>query len=185
MSTLESPIRFVVVAVTAMAVIVAASNFLVQFPINDWITWGAFTYPVSFLVTDLTNRALGPVMARRVVYVGFVVGVTLSVFGATPRIAAASGSAFLVAQLIDIRIFDRLRRFNWWCPPLVSTSIASAIDTALFFALAFAFTAVPWVTLAVGDYVVKLVVALLMLLPFRALMTRADVVDGVQRTASN
>ena len=155
----------------AMVVLIVASNVLVQYQINDWLTWAAFTYPVCFLVTDLTNRALGAAAARRVVYVGFAVGVVLSIYFATPRIAVASGSAFLVAQLLDVVIFDRLRRGSWWRAPLISSSIASAVDTALFFAIAFAGTAVPWVTLGLGDYAVKLAMALAMLLPFRALMT--------------
>lgn len=157
--------------VAAMTLLVTASNVLVQYPINDWLTWAAFTYPVCFLVTDLTNRALGPAAARRVVLVGFAVGVLLSVILATPRIAFASGSAFLVAQLLDVAIFDRLRRGTWWQAPLVSSSVASAVDTALFFSLAFAGTAVPWITLGLGDYAAKLAMALAMLIPFRALMT--------------
>lgn len=154
----------------AMTLLVTVSNVLVQYPINDWLTWAAFTYPVCFLVTDLTNRSLGPAAARRVVLVGFAVGVLLSVYFATPRIAVASGSAFLVAQLLDVAIFDRLRRGTWWQAPLVSSSIASAVDTALFFSIAFAGTSVPWVTLGLGDFAVKLAMALAMLLPFRALM---------------
>ncbi len=160
----------VTLGVAAMAVIVAASNFLVQFPINDWLTYGAFTYPVSFLVTDLTNRALGPGRARRVVYAGFAIAVVLSAFLATPRIAIASGSAFLIAQLTDIFIFNRLRNAAWWRAPLVSSSIASAVDTALFFSLAFAGTGLPWSTWAIGDYAVKLAVAGAMLVPFRLLL---------------
>ena len=161
------PNRGVALGVLAMAVIVTTANITVQFPINDWLTWGAFTYPVSFLVTDLCNRAMGPRNARQVVYAGFVAAVVLSALLATPRIAIASGSAFLVAQLLDVQIFDRLRRNRrWWAPPLISSSIASAVDTALFFGVAFAGTTVPWVTLAIGDYFVKLGVALAMLLPF-------------------
>ena len=158
------------IGVAAMTVIVTVSNVLVQYAINDWLTWAAFTYPISFLVTDLTNRALGPKVARSVVYVGFAVGVALSVHYATWRIGLASGTAFLVAQLLDVQIFDRLRRMIWWQAPLVSSSIASALDTTVFFSLAFAGTAVPWVTLGLGDYAVKLAMALAMLLPFRALM---------------
>ena len=158
------------IGVAAMSALVATSNVLVQYPINDWLTWAAFTYPACFLVTDLTNRALGPVAARRVVYVGFALGVVLSVSLATWRIGLASGTAFLVAQLLDVRIFDRLRQAAWWRAPLVSSSLASALDTALFFSLAFAGTGVPWVTLALGDFVVKLAMALALLLPFRALM---------------
>jgi len=161
------PRQGVVLGVLAMAVIVTTANITVQYPINDWLTWGAFTYPVSFLVTDLCNRAMGPRSTRQVVYAGFVVAVALSALFATPRIAIASGSAFLVAQVLDVQIFDRLRRNRfWWAPPLISSSIASAVDTVLFFGVAFAGTAVPWVTLAIGDYFVKLGVALLMLLPF-------------------
>lgn len=163
--------RGVVLGVLAMTVIVAASNVLVQIPINDFLTWGAFTYPVAFLVTDLTNRALGAAKARQVVFAGFAMAVVLSAVLATPRIAIASGSAFLVAQLLDIGIFDRMRRAGaWWAPPLVSSSVASAVDTALFFSIAFVGTGVPWVTLGLGDYAVKLVLALSMLVPFRALM---------------
>ena len=154
----------------SMAVVVTASNVLVQFPINDWLTWGAFTYPVAFLVTDLTNRRFGVRRARTVIYVGFAVAVLLSVFAATPRIAVASGSAFLVAQLLDVMIFDRLRQRVWWCPPLVSSLLGSAVDTLLFFSLAFAATGLPWTTWAVGDFAAKLCVALAMLAPFRLLM---------------
>ena len=156
--------------ILAMAVVVTVSNIVVQYPINDWLTWGALTYPVAFLVTDLTNRALGPAVARRVVYVGFALAVAFSIHFAGPRIALASGSAFLVAQLLDIAIFDRLRRAVWWQAPLVSSSLASALDTAIFFALAFAGTSVPWVTLAIGDYGAKIAMALAMLIPFRMLM---------------
>ncbi len=150
-----------------MALVVTSANVLVMYPINDWLTWGAFTYPVSFLVTDLCNRVLGPRSARRVVYVGFVVAVILSTWLATPRIAIASGTAFLAAQVLDVQIFDRLRdSTRWWTPPLVSSSIASALDTVLFFSIAFAGTGLPWVTLALGDFLVKLGLAVVMLLPF-------------------
>jgi queuosine precursor transporter len=193
------------VAVAAMAAVVAASNYLVQFPVQaqlgginlaDLLTWGAFTYPVAFLVNDLTNRALGPERARQVVLVGFVLAVVLSVWLATPRIAIASGSAFLLAQLLDVSIFDRLRRGAWWQAPLISSVIGSVIDTALFFGVAFApafsgidalfgmedgslgFPApflgvgseVPlWVSLAAGDFCVKMAVALALLAPYGAL----------------
>lgn len=163
--------RGMLIGVAAMTVIVVASNYLVQFPVNDWITWGAFTYPIAFLVTDLTNRVFGPARARQVVYVGFVLAVVLSIALATPRIALASGTAFLVAQLLDVRIFDRLKeRGGWWTAPLVSSSIGSAIDTALFFSIAFAGTTVPWITLGLGDFAVKLALALSMLIPFRVMM---------------
>ncbi|MEX0759024.1 MAG: queuosine precursor transporter, partial [Tistlia sp.] len=127
-------------------------------------------YPVAFLVTDLCNRALGPGQARRVVYAGFALAVVLSIAFAGWRIALASGTAFLSAQLLDVTVFDRLRRLRWWQAPLISSTLASTLDTLLFFALAFAGTAVPWVTLALGDYAVKLLVALVLLIPFRALI---------------
>lgn len=167
------------IGLAAMAVVVTGSNVAVQYPINDWLTWGALTYPASFLVTDLVNRRLGPALARRVVYAGFALAVLLSIHFATARIATASGAAFLAAQLLDITIFDRLRRADWWKAPLLSSSLASALDTALFFSLAFAGTGLPWVTWALGDFGVKLAMALILLLPFRALMplTRASPSD--------
>ena len=134
-------------AVAAMAAVVAASNVLVQYPVQarlgalnlaDLLTWGAFTYPFAFLVTDLTNRSLGPAIARRVVLTGFTIAVLLSVWLATPRIAIASGTAFLAAQLLDVAIFHRLREGAWWRAPVASTIVASTVDTALFFSLAFA-----------------------------------------------
>jgi uncharacterized PurR-regulated membrane protein YhhQ (DUF165 family) len=164
--------RGMVVACIAMVAVVAASNYLVQFPLNDWLTWGAITYPLSFLVTDLTNRAFGPARARQVVYVGFAIGVALSILLADWRIAAASGTAFMVGQLLDISVFDRLRRADWWRAPLLGSVLGSIVDTALFFSLAFAGTPVPWVTLALGDLAVKLVLAIFFLAPFRALMGR-------------
>ena len=162
------------IAVTAMIVVVAGSNIAVQDPINDWLTWGALTYPVSFLVTDLVNRRLGPGRARRVAYVGFPLAVVLSIWLATPRIALASGTAFLTAQLLDVHVFDRLRRLPWWQAPLISTGLASIWDTALFFSLAFAGTGLPWVTWATGDLGAKWAMALVLLLPFRALMGPTD-----------
>lgn len=133
----------IALGIAAMVIVVTVSNIAVQYPINDWWTWGAFTYPVAFLVTDLTNRALGPGAARRVVYAGFALAVVLSIWLATPRIALASGTAFLAAQLLDIAIFDRLRRASWWRAPLVSSTLSSVLDTALFFSLAFAGTGDP------------------------------------------
>jgi hypothetical protein len=164
--------------IVAMMVFIAASNFLVQFPIDIGsvfdvpllITWGAFTYPATFLVTDLTNRRHGPVIARRVIYVGFAFGVALSVVLATPRIALASGTAFLVAQLLDVTVFNRLRRQIWWQPPLFASLLGSVADTAVFFSLAFAGTAVPWDLLAASDLVVKLAYALFALMPYRVYM---------------
>jgi uncharacterized PurR-regulated membrane protein YhhQ (DUF165 family) len=153
-----------------MVVVVCASNYLVQFAIHDWLTWGAFTYPFSFLVTDLTNRTYGPGRARLVVAVGFAFAVALSLWLAPWRIAVASGGAFLVAQLLDIQIFDRLRRQSWFLAPLISSGIASVLDTYIFFAGAFAGQDLPWHTWAVGDLAVKLAMALFMLAPFRLLM---------------
>lgn len=182
--------------VAAMAIVVVASNFLVQFPfahfgLQDLLTWGAFTYPVAFLVNDLTNRRYGPAAARKVVLVGFAIAVVLSAWLASPRIAIASGSAFLVAQLLDVAVFDRLRRQAWWIAPAISTLIGSVVDTVLFFSLAFADrfaaldtafgledgslgfavpflgTEVPlWVSLGVGDFGVKLIVGAVMLAPY-------------------
>ncbi len=161
-------LRSIALPVGAMVVVVAVSNVLVQFPINDWLTWGALTYPVSFLVTDLTTRLQGPTRARRVVLVGFVLAVLLSIWLATPRIALASGTAFLAGQLLDIAVFQRLRAGSWWRAPLVSSTVGSIVDTGLFFSLAFAGTELPWVTLALGDLAVKLALAVLALGPFRA-----------------
>ena len=164
-----------VAGVVAMTSVVAASNFLVQIQINDWLTWGSFSYPVAFLVTDLINRRVGPKAARRVIYVGFACGVVLSVYTSTERIALASGTAFLLAQLVDVWLYNRLRRIvTWWQTPLISSTVASTLDTALFFSLAFAFTEVPWVTLAIGDYGAKLAVACAMLIPFRLMMGERD-----------
>ena len=162
--------RDIAIFISAMVVVVTGSNILVQFAISDWLTLAAFTYPISFLVTDLTNRRLGPGAARRVVYSGFAVAVVLSALLATPRIAVASATAFLVAQLLDIHVFNRLRDRQWWTPPLVSSLLGSAIDTTLFFALAFAGTGVPWVTLGLGDFAIKVLMALVLLVPFRGLL---------------
>ena len=160
------------IAILAMTLTVVVSNVAVQYPINDWLTWGAFTYPFAFLVTDLTNRALGPEPARRIVYVGFALAVGLSAIVATPRIATASGTAFLMGQLADVAIFDRLRRVGWWRAPLISSGLASALDTVIFFSLAFAATGTPWVSWAIGDYGVKLLAAGCLLVPFRLVMAR-------------
>ena len=156
--------------VLAMTAVVALSNYAVQFPINDWLTWGALTYPVAFLVTDLTNRTLGPKAARIVIAAGFVLAVILSVWLATPRIALASGVAFLIAQLLDVAVFNRLRAGAWWRAPLASSILGSVVDTALFFSIAFAATGLPWITWALGDFGIKMLMAALLLLPFRLLM---------------
>ncbi|MBC9246061.1 VUT family protein [Paracoccus sp. 11-3] len=183
--------------ILAMAAIVVASNILVQFVLGDWLTWGAFTYPFAFLVTDVMNRVYGAASARRVVLAGFAVGVVCSLIAAgfdktTLRIAIASGTAFIVAQMLDIAIFDALRNGAWWKAPLMSSLIGSALDTALFFGIAFS-AALPhdantgwaneavsllgygpitplWVSLATADWMVKLCLALLALVPFRILV---------------
>ena len=165
-----------------MGVVVLSSNFLVQFPfnhlgLNEILTYGAFSYPVAFLITDLANRAYGKIIARKIVYLGFLIGIIFTLFFSTNfadlisiRIAIGSGSAFLVAQLLDIQIFDKLRKNSWYVAPLISSSIGSIVDTFLFFSIAFVGTVVPWVTLSLGDLAVKLFVALVMLLPFRLLI---------------
>ena len=161
-----------ITAMVAIGLVVLVSNIAVNHPINNWLTWGAFTYPIAFLVTDLSNRILGAAAARRVVYAGFAVGVSLSIVFAEPRIAVASGTAFLVAQLMDVWLFDKLRRGTWWRAPLISSVLASAVDTVIFFAGAFAFTGLPWVTWAAGDYGAKFAMAMILLLPFRAFVAR-------------
>ena len=156
--------------IAAMVFVVVLSNWAVQFPINDWLTWGAFTYPVVFLVTDLTNRALGPAAARRVAWAGFAVAVAVSLLVAPWRIAVASGSAFIAAQWLDIGVFNRLRQMSWWQAPLVGSLIASVLDTLIFFFLAFAGTESNWLALATGDLGTKWLMALLLLAPYRALL---------------
>ncbi len=193
--------------ILAMAAIVVASNILVQYPIGQWLTWGAFSYPLAFLVSDLVNRFQGVVAARRVVYAGFVVGLACSAIGTqiigefgplvTMRIAVGSGLAFLVGQLLDVALFDRLRRAAWWRAPFLSTLLGSTFDTVLFFSIAFssaliwlepsndvswAAESVPllgfgpvvplWVSLGMADWMVKVLVDLLALLPFRLAIAR-------------
>lgn len=155
-----------------MAFVIVLSNFLVQFPVGAWLTWGAFSYPLAFLVSDLTNRAVGPAAARRVAWTGFAVAVLVSLALAPWRIAAASGSAFIVSQMLDIVVFNRWRRQAWWKAPLIGSLVASCIDTAVFFFLAFAGTTVPWWQLAAGDLAVKALMAALLLAPYRALLPR-------------
>jgi len=159
-------------ATLAMAAVVLASNILVQFAINDWLTWGAFTYPVAYLVSDLVNRRFGPGVARRVAWFGFAVAIVASLALAPVRIALASGLAFIASQLLDIRVFDRLRRALWWRGPLIATVVASVLDSVVFWGVAFAGDDGPWLTWAAGDLMVKLAVGVLMLLPFRLLMGR-------------
>tara|TARA_B100001027_G_scaffold125441_1_gene86575 strand:- start:72 stop:593 length:522 start_codon:yes stop_codon:yes gene_type:complete len=164
-----------------MGIIVLASNFLVQFPVNhygleDVLTYGAFSYPVAFLITDLANRSYGKIAARKIVYLGFTIGVIFTLLFSTNfadlisvRIAIGSGTAFLVAQLLDVQIFDRLRKKQWFIAPLGSSLVGSTIDTFLFFSISFYSTGVPWVTLSLGDLAVKIFVAIVMLIPFRML----------------
>ena len=165
-----------------MGVVVLSSNFLVQFPVNYYglnkiLTYGAFSYPIAFLITDLANRTYGKIIARKIVYFGFLIGITVTLFVSTNfadlisiRIAIGSGSAFLVAQLLDVQIFDKLRNNIWYVAPIISSLIGSIVDTFLFFSIAFAGTDVPWLTLSLGDLAVKLFVAVVMLLPFRLLL---------------
>ena len=165
-----------------MALIVAVSNYLVQFPINyfglqELLTYGAFSYPVAFLITDLSNKRYGRNTAKKIVYLGFALGVFLTFYFSTNysdlisiRIAIGSGTAFLIAQLVDVNIFDKLRNRTWFVAPLVSSLIGSAIDTFLFFSISFYGTGINWVTLSFGDLFVKILVALVMLVPFRLLL---------------
>ena len=165
-----------------MGLIVLASNFLVQFPINHYgleeiLTYGAFSYPIAFLITDLANRSYGKIAAKKIVYLGFTIGVIFTLLFSTNfadlisvRIAIGSGTAFLVAQLLDVQIFDRLRKKQWFIAPLGSSLIGSTIDTFLFFSISFYSTGVPWVTLSLGDLAVKIFVALVMLIAFRMLL---------------
>ena len=199
--------RKLIPGILAMAAIVVASNILVQFLYGQWLTWGAFTYPLAFLVNDVMNRVYGVTAARRVVYAGFVTGLICSLIGSqiigefgpivTLRVALASGTAFLFSQLLDVAIFDRLRSREWWRAPLISPLIGSCFDTAIFFTIAFssaltflepandvswANEAIPllgsgpiaplWVSLAVADWGVKLIIALVALLPFRLIIAK-------------
>ena len=165
-----------------MGVVVLSSNYLVQFPIKYYrleevLTYGAFTYPIAFLITDLANRSYGKLVARKIVYIGFALGVSFTLLFSTNftdfisiRIAIGSGTAFIVAQLIDVQVFDKLRKRKWFIAPLTSSFIGSTVDTFLFFSISFYATGIPWLTLSLGDLAVKILVALLMLIPFRLLI---------------
>ncbi len=165
-----------------MGTVVLASNYLVQFPfpyygLNEILTYGAFSYPIAFLITDLTNRSFGKIIARKIVYIGFAIGICFTLIFSTNfadiislRIAIGSGTAFLIAQLIDVQIFDKLRKREWFIAPLTSSIIGSTIDTFIFFSISFYGTGVPWLTLSLGDLTVKILVALLMLVPFKMLL---------------
>ena len=165
-----------------MGAVVLSSNYLVQFPVNfyglnELLTYGAFSYPIAFLITDLANRSYGKFVARKIVYLGFLIGIGFTILFSTDfadyisiRIAIGSGTAFLIAQLIDVQIFDNLRKKKWFIAPLTSSIIGSTVDTFLFFSISFYGTSIPWFTLALGDLAVKIFVALMMLIPFRLLL---------------
>ena len=165
-----------------MGAVVLASNYLVQFPIKYYgleeiLTYGAFSYPIAFLITDLANRSFGKIVARKIVYIGFAIGISFTLLFSTNftdlisiRIAIGSGTAFLVAQLLDVQIFDKLRKKEWFVAPLTSSLIGSTIDTFIFFSISFYGTGIPWITLSLGDLSVKIFVALMMLIPFRLLL---------------
>ncbi len=174
--------RLLLLLPVLMGVVVLSSNYLVQFPIKYYgleeiLTYGAFTYPIAFLITDLANRSYGKLVARKIVYIGFIIGISFTLFFTTNfsdlisvRIAIGSGTAFIVAQLLDVQIFDKLREKEWFVAPLTSSFIGSVVDTFLFFSISFYGTGIAWVTLSVGDLAVKIFVALLMLIPFRLLL---------------
>ena len=174
--------RFFLMLSFIMGVVVLISNYLVQFPIQHYdlekiLTYGAFSYPVAFLITDLANRSYGKVVARKIVYIGFAIGISFTLLFSTNfadlisvRIAIGSGVAFLVAQLLDVQIFDNLRKKKWYIAPFTSSIIGSTVDTFLFFSISFYATGVPWVTLSLGDLIVKVLVELIMLIPFRLLL---------------
>ncbi len=168
----SATLRTLSLPIAAMAAIIVLSNVAVQYPINDWLTWGAFTYPLVFLVSDLTNRALGPQAARRVAWIGFAVAVAVSLGLAPWRIALASGTAFLVSQLMDVAVFNRWRQQTWWKAPLIGSLVASTVDTGVFFFLAFAGSDMNWLMLAAGDLAMKALMAVLLLAPYRALLPR-------------
>ena len=165
-----------------MGAVVLASNYLVQFPIkyyglDEILTYGAFSYPIAFLITDLANRSFGKIVARKIVYIGFAIGISFTLLFSTNfadlisiRIAIGSGTAFLVAQLLDVQIFHKLRKKEWFVAPLTSSLIGSTIDTFIFFSISFYGTGIPWITLSLGDLSVKIFVALMMLVPFRLLL---------------
>ena len=174
--------RLLLLLPVLMGVVILVSNYLVQFPIKHYgleeiLTYGAFSYPVAFLITDLANRSYGKLVARKIVYIGFIIGIAFTFFFSTNfsdlisvRIAVGSGTAFIVAQLLDVQIFDQLRNKRWFVAPLTSSLIGSIVDTFLFFSISFYGTGIPWITLSFGDFVVKILVALTMLIPFRLLL---------------
>ena len=178
----------IILGIIAMAIVVLSSNFLVQFYFGSFLTYGAFTYPIAFLITDLSNRFYGKIVARNIVYIGFFIGVSFSLFFSTNfsdlisvRIAIGSGTAFIVAQLLDVQIFDKLRNEKWFVAPITSSFIGSAVDTFLFFSISFYGTEVNWVTLSFGDLLVKIFVALVMLIPFRILLSRVEEISNIEK----
>ena len=178
-----------------MGIVVVLSNYLVQFPVNylglnEVLTYGAFSYPITFLITDLANRAYGKITARKVVNVGFVIGIALTLLVSTNfsdlisiRIAIGSATAFFIAQNLDVQIFDRLRKKVWFIAPLTSSIFGSITDTFLFFSIAFYATGIPWITLALGDLAVKLIITLVMLIPFKLLLNKIN--DFSDNSVSN
>ena len=188
--------RFFFILAFLMALIVVLSNYLVQFPVNylglkDLLTYGAFSYPIAFLITDLSNRKYGKNTAKKIVYLGFALGVFITLYFSTNysdlisiRIAIGSGTAFLVAQLIDVNIFDKLRNKIWFAAPLTSSLIGSTIDTFLFFSISFYGTGINWITLSFGDLFVKIFVALAMLIPFRLLLSHVQETSTTEKKVS-
>tara|TARA_E500000178_G_C16589583_1_gene559747 strand:- start:40 stop:630 length:591 start_codon:yes stop_codon:yes gene_type:complete len=180
----KKPSLLIFLAIT-MGIVVILSNYLVQFPVKyygmqEFLTYGAFSYPITFLITDLANRAYGKQIAKKIVYLGFFIGVILTLLISTNfsdlisiRIAVGSGFAFLIAQLVDVNIFDKLRQnIKWYYAPLISSIVGSLLDTYLFFSISFYKTGIPWTTLALGDFFIKLLMAFTMLIPFRIMIIK-------------
>ena len=188
--------RLFIILAFSMAFVVTVSNYLVQFPIHyndlqDFLTYGAFSYPVAFFITDLSNRRYGKKIAKKIVYLGFIFGLFLTLFVSTNfsdlisiRIAIGSGTAFLTAQLVDVNIFDKLRNKNWFVAPLTSSFCGSVIDTFLFFFISFYGTNINWITLSIGDLIVKILMALVMLIPFRILFTHVEEFSKIKKKIS-
>ena len=188
--------RLLLLLPVLMGVVVLSSNYLVQFPIKYYgleeiLTYGAFTYPIAFLITDLANRSYGKLAARKIVYIGFIIGISFTLFFTTNfsdlisvRIAIGSGTAFIVAQLLDVQIFDKLRKKEWFVAPLISSFIGSLVDTFLFFSISFYGTEVNWLTLSLGDLSVKIFIALTMLIPFRLLIYRIQEISSINKKIS-
>ena len=186
MSELKSDKRIFLLLAALMSTVVLISNYLVQFPfnhfgLNEILTYGAFSYPIAFLITDLSNKKYGKQTAKKIVYIGFFLGVTFTFYFSTNfsdlisiRIAIGSGTAFIIAQLIDVNIFDKLRKEKWYIAPLVSSLAGSSIDTFIFFSISFYGTGINWITLGIGDLCVKIIVAIFMLIPFRMFIKKME-----------